>query len=49
MAFSVNLSNANLLKRVNLLRSKDDLAGKSGQIGSNSIQTDVEDRPILES
>ncbi len=42
MAFTVNLSNANLPKRLNLLRSKGDFAGKSGRITPNSIQNDVE-------
>ena len=42
MAFPVKLCNVNLPKRLNLLRSKGDLAGKSGRITPNSIQTDVE-------
>jgi hypothetical protein len=34
MAFSVNFGKPNLLKSVNLLRSKGDFSGKSGRIAS---------------
>jgi hypothetical protein len=43
MAFQVKIFNANLPKRLNLLRSKGDLAGKSGRITPNSLQTCVQD------
>ncbi len=39
MAFPVNLSNANLPKRLNLLCSKGDFVGKSGRIALNSRHT----------
>jgi hypothetical protein len=42
MAFPVNFSNTNLPKRLNLLRSKGEFAGKSGRITPNSTQNDVE-------
>ena len=42
MAFPVKICNANLPKRLNLLRSKGDFAGKSGRIAENLIQTCVQ-------
>ena len=47
MPFLVNLSNTNLPNRLDLLRSKGDLSGKSGRITPNSHKTKSRDLPIL--